>query len=281
MSGAQPLSEDEAPRLHAMVRELSHSAGVPVPRFYMIPQDQPNAFATGRSLKHSAVAVTRGITQLLSESELRGVIAHELAHIKNRDILTTSIAAAIGGAITYLGYMLLFMGGDDDSPLGLVGALAMMFLAPIAATLIQLGIPAARVRADATGACISGSANALADAARAPACRRAGDPHAGEPGRRAAVHREAVQRRRDGIPVLDPPPIEERVRRCASWAAYNSSISVPPRSWQHEGAVAAVSKGTAALFFASNLQVCEPFGTGAIEPEYPLADAIFRKASRI
>ena len=94
MSRAQPLSEEEAPRLHQMVRELSHSAGVPMPRLYMIPQDQPNAFATGRSPKHSAVAVTRGITQLLSESELRGVIAHELAHIKNRDILTTSIAAA-------------------------------------------------------------------------------------------------------------------------------------------------------------------------------------------
>jgi len=165
MSRAQPLSEEEAPRLHQMVRELSHSAGIPVPRLYMIPQDQPNAFATGRSPKHSAVAVTRGITQLLSESELRGVLAHELAHVKNRDILTTSIAAAIGGAITYLGYALLFMGGDDDSPLGLVGALAMVFLAPIAATIIQLGISRQReYAADATGARISGSANALADA---------------------------------------------------------------------------------------------------------------------
>jgi heat shock protein HtpX len=166
MSRAQPLSEEEAPRLHQMVRELSHSAGIPMPRLYMIPQDQPNAFATGRSPKHSAVAVTRGITQLLSESELRGVIAHELAHIRNRDILTTSVAAAIGGAITYLGYMLLFMGGDDDeSPLGLVGALAMVLLAPIAASIIQLAISRQReYAADATGARISGSANALADA---------------------------------------------------------------------------------------------------------------------
>jgi heat shock protein HtpX len=165
MSGAQPLSEEEAPRLHQMVRELSHSAGIPMPRLYVIPQDQPNAFATGRSPKHSAVAVTRGITQLLSESELRGVIAHELAHIKNRDILTTSVASAIGGAITYLGYMLLFFGGDDESPLGLIGALAMVFLAPIAAGLIQLGISRQReYAADATGAQISGSGNALADA---------------------------------------------------------------------------------------------------------------------
>ena len=164
MSRAQPLSEDEAPRLYQMVRELSHSAGVPMPRLYMIPASQPNAFATGRSPKHSAVAVTQGITQLLSESELRGVIAHELAHIRNRDVLIQTVAAAIGGAITWLGYALLFM-GDDESPLGLVGALAMVLLAPIAATIIQLAISRQReYAADATGAQISGSANALADA---------------------------------------------------------------------------------------------------------------------
>ena len=164
MSRAEPLSEEEAPRLHQMVRELSHSAGIPMPRLYMIPQDQPNAFATGRNPKHSAVAVTRGITQLLSESELRGVIAHELAHIRNRDVLIQTVAAAIGGAITWLGYALLFM-GDDESPLGLIGALAMVLLAPIAATIIQLAISRQReYAADATGAKISGSANALADA---------------------------------------------------------------------------------------------------------------------
>ncbi len=164
MSRAQPLSEDEAPRLYQMVRELSHTAGVPMPRLYMIPADQPNAFATGRSPKHSAVAVTRGITKLLSETELRGVIAHELAHIRNRDVLIQTVAAAIGGAITWLGYALLFM-GDDESPLGLVGALAMVLLAPIAATIIQLAISRQReYAADATGAQISGSANALADA---------------------------------------------------------------------------------------------------------------------
>jgi heat shock protein HtpX len=165
MSRAQPLSEEEAPRLYQMVRELAHSAGVPMPRLYMIPASQPNAFATGRGPKHSAVAVTQGITQLLSESELRGVIAHELAHIRNRDVLIQTVAAAIGGAITWLGYALLFMGGDDDSPLGLVGALAMVLLAPIAASIIQLAISRQReYAADATGARISGSANALADA---------------------------------------------------------------------------------------------------------------------
>jgi heat shock protein HtpX len=164
MSKARPLSEEEAPRLHQMVRELAHSAGIPMPRLYLIPASQPNAFATGRSPKRSAVAVTEGITQLLSETELRGVIAHELAHIRNRDTLITTVAAAIGGAITWLGYALLFM-GDDDSPLGLVGSLAMVLLAPIAATIIQLAISRQReYSADATGARIAGSANALADA---------------------------------------------------------------------------------------------------------------------
>jgi heat shock protein HtpX len=164
MSKAKPLSEEEAPRLHQIVRELSHSAGLPMPRLYLIPASQPNAFATGRNPKHAAVAVTQGITQLLSESELRGVLAHELAHVRNRDILTTSVAAAIGGAITWIGYMLLFM-GDDDSPLGLIGSLAMVLLAPIAATIIQLAISRQReYAADATGARIAGSGNALADA---------------------------------------------------------------------------------------------------------------------
>ncbi len=165
MSGAQPLEESEAPRLYQMVRELTTRAGLPMPRLYMIPQDQPNAFATGRNPKNSAVAVTRGITKLLSEDELRGVIAHELAHIQSRDILTQSVAAAIGGAITYLGYMLLWFGGDDESPLGLIGSLAMVILAPIAATLIQLAISRQReFSADATGAQICGNPESLASA---------------------------------------------------------------------------------------------------------------------
>jgi heat shock protein HtpX len=165
MSRAKPLSEAEAPRLHQMVRELCHSAEMPMPRLYVIPQEQPNAFATGRSPKHSAVAVTEGIMKHMSESELRGVIAHELAHIRNRDTLTQSVAAAIGGAITWIAYMLLWVGGDDDSPLGLVGAIAMVVLAPIAAGLVQMAISRQReFAADATGAQISKAPNALADA---------------------------------------------------------------------------------------------------------------------
>jgi heat shock protein HtpX len=164
-AGAKPISEQDAPGLYQMVRELTTRADLPMPRLYMIPSDQPNAFATGRSPKKAAVAVTEGITQLLSESELRGVLAHELAHVRNRDTLTQSIAATIGGAITWIAYMLLFFGDDDNSPLGLVASLAMVLLAPLAATLIQLGISRQReYAADATGARIAGSSNALADA---------------------------------------------------------------------------------------------------------------------
>lgn len=165
MSGAKPLEEPEAPRLFAMVRELCDRAKMPMPRLYVIPQDQPNAFATGRNPHKSAVAVTAGITRLLSEDELRGVIAHELAHIRNRDTLIQSVAATIGGAITYIAYMLMWFGGDDESPLGLVGALAMMILAPLAAAIIQLGVSRQReYAADATGAAISGSPESLASA---------------------------------------------------------------------------------------------------------------------
>ncbi len=165
MSRAQPISESEAPRLYQTVRDLCTRADLPMPRLYMIPADQPNAFATGRNPKHSAVAVTRGITQLLSEDELRGVLSHELAHVKHRDILITSVAATIGAAITYLGYMLMWFGGDDESPLGLVGTLAMVLLAPIAATIIQLSISRQReFAADATGAELTGNPESLASA---------------------------------------------------------------------------------------------------------------------
>ncbi len=162
---AKPVSEQEAPGLYAMVRELTTRAGLPMPRLYVIPSDQPNAFATGRSPKHAAVAVTSGITKLLSEDELRGVISHELGHVRNRDILTQSVAAAIGTAITWIAYMLLWFGGEDDSPFAIVAQLALVLLAPIAASLIQLAISRQReFSADATGAQICGNPEALASA---------------------------------------------------------------------------------------------------------------------
>jgi heat shock protein HtpX len=162
---ARPVSEQEAPGLYQMVRELTTRADLPMPRLYIIPSEQPNAFATGRGPNHAAVAVTQGITKLLSEDELRGVIAHELGHIRNRDMLTTTIAASIGTAITYLAYMALWFGGDDNSPLGAIAALAMVLLAPIAASLIQLGVSRQReFSADATGAQITGNPESLASA---------------------------------------------------------------------------------------------------------------------
>ncbi len=165
MSRAKPVSESEAPKLYQMVRELSTRADLPMPRLYMIPQDQPNAFATGRNPKHSAVAVTRGIVGLLSDDELRGVLSHELTHVRNRDILIQSVASSIGAAITYIAYMLLWFGDEDNSPLALVGQFAIFLLAPLAASIIQLAISRQReYAADAGGAEICGNPESLASA---------------------------------------------------------------------------------------------------------------------
>jgi heat shock protein HtpX len=165
MAGAKPVAENDAPGLYRIVRELTTRADLPMPSIYVIPQDQPNAFATGRSPKRSAVAVTSGIMKLLSEDELRGVLSHELAHIRHRDILVQSVAATVGGAITWIAYMMLWFGGEDESPLSLVASLAMVLLAPIAASLIQLAISRQReYAADATGAEICGNPESLASA---------------------------------------------------------------------------------------------------------------------
>jgi heat shock protein HtpX len=162
---AKPIEESENPRLYQIVRELTTRAGLPMPRLYMIPSDQPNAFATGRNPKHAAVAVTQGITKLLSEDELRGVLGHELTHVRNRDILIQSVASAIGAAITYIAYMLLWFGDDDNSPLGLAASLGLVILAPISATIIQLAISRQReYAADAGGAEICGNPESLASA---------------------------------------------------------------------------------------------------------------------
>ena len=213
MSGAKPISEQEAPRLYQMVRELTTRAGLPMPSLYLIPQAQPNAFATGRSPDKSAVAVTEGILTLLSEDELRGVIAHELAHIRNRDVLIQSVAATIAGAITYLAYMLLWFGGDDESPLGLVGSLAMVLLAPIAASIIQLAISRQReYSADATGADICGNPESLASALlRLEEGAKAMPMHVNQ----AAEPLYIVKPIHGGFAGLfsTHPPIEERVRR--------------------------------------------------------------------
>jgi heat shock protein HtpX len=186
-----------------------------MPRLYVIPQEQPNAFATGRSPKNSAVAVTAGIMTRLSEDELRGVIAHELAHIRNRDILIQSVAATIGGAITYLAYMLMWVGGDDNnSPLGVIGALAMVLLAPLAASLIQLSISRQReFSADATGAQICGNPESLASALlRLEESAKAIPMQVNQAAEPLYIVKPF---RGSGIAALfsTHPPIEERVRR--------------------------------------------------------------------
>jgi heat shock protein HtpX len=168
MSGARPVSEDEEPQLYADVRELAERAGLPFPRLYLIPSEQPNAFATGRSPKKSAVAVTEGLLRHLPREQVRGVLAHELSHIRNRDVLVVTIAAMIGAAVssiaTFLQFSFLF-GDDDENPLGFIGSLAAILIAPLAAMLLQLAVSRQReYLADATAAKLLGEGRPLAEA---------------------------------------------------------------------------------------------------------------------
>jgi heat shock protein HtpX len=160
-SGAQPISREASPRLYAVMERLAGKANLPMPKLYLIPQAAPNAFATGRNPHHASVAVTQGLLQLMDDEELEGVIAHELSHVRNYDILTSSIAATVAGAITWIAEMgrwgMIFggFGGarDDDREGGGLAAILMLFLAPLAALLLQLGISRQReYQADASGA---------------------------------------------------------------------------------------------------------------------------------
>jgi heat shock protein HtpX len=171
MYRAQPVTREELPRAYAAVERLTQKIGIPMPKIYVIPNDSPNAFATGRNPQHASVAVTQGILNLLNDEELEGVLAHELGHVNNRDILISSVAATVAGAITMLASMGRFamifggMGDRDENRGGGIGALFMLILAPIAASLIQLAVSRSReYQADATGAHFTGNPYALASA---------------------------------------------------------------------------------------------------------------------
>jgi heat shock protein HtpX len=173
-SGAVPISREENPRIYQIVERLAAKANVPVPKIYMIPTDSPNAFATGRNPEHASVAVTRGIMELCNDTEIEGVLAHELGHVRNRDILISAVVATVAGAITYIAQMVMWAemfggfgggGGRDEREGGVFSALAMMLVAPLAATLIQLAISRSReYEADSTGARITGNPQGLASA---------------------------------------------------------------------------------------------------------------------
>jgi len=166
-SGAQPVTREQLPRLYNVMERLAAKANIPVPKLYVVPDAAPNAFATGRNPQHASVAVTQGLLQIMNDDELEGVIAHELSHVRNYDILTSSIAATVAGAITYLAQWGWIFGGnrDDDREGGGLGAILMIFLAPFAALLLQLFLSRTReYAADETGARMVGQPYGLISA---------------------------------------------------------------------------------------------------------------------
>jgi heat shock protein HtpX len=218
-SRAQPVEPGALPWLEATVQELAARAGVPTPRLYLIPSEQPNAFATGRNPEHAALAVTEGLLGHLPQDQVKGVLAHEFAHIKNRDILVSSVAAMIAGAIAaianILQFSLLFGGEDEDSgPLGWIGLLGTIIVAPIAASLIQLAVSRQReYLADATGAQILGRATPLADALVTLERGSQAIPMNVNPATASLYAVNPLPRRGVATLFATHPPLAERVRR--------------------------------------------------------------------
>ncbi len=222
MYRAQPVTRDDLPRVYNVVERLTQRAGLPMPKVFVIPTDSPNAFATGRNPSHASVAVTQGILNLLNDEELEGVLAHELGHVRNRDILISSVAATLAGAITMLARMAMwgaifggYGGRDDRDRGGGVGALLMLILAPIAAILIQLAISRSReYQADATGAHFTGNPYGLANALRKLDSYSKRLPMAASP---STAHMFIVQPMLSGADLASlfstHPPIAKRIER--------------------------------------------------------------------
>src|SRR5215831_12106717 len=227
MYNAREVTESEAPMLWAVTHDLALKMNMPMPKVYVIPSDAPNAFATGRNPNHAAVAATEGILRLLTREELEGVMAHELGHVRNRDILIGTVAATIAGAISMLAHMaqwaMIFGGGGrrdrNEGPGGAIAAIAMIILAPIAAALIQMAISRSReYQADATGARISGNPLALASALRK---LQAGSQRVPLDATPATAHMFIVNPLRGGGLVnlfSTHPPLEERIARLEKMA---------------------------------------------------------------
>jgi heat shock protein HtpX len=221
MYGARPVTREELPRAYEVVERLTSKAGLPMPKIYVIPTESPNAFATGRNPQHASVAVTQGILGLLNDEELEGVLAHELGHVRNRDILTSSIAATLAGAITILARMGFWFGAfggggnSRDREGGGIGALFMLILAPIAAMLIQLWVSRTReYEADATGAHLTGNPYALASALEKISAVSRQVPLVASP---TSAHLFIVQPLISGQVFANlfstHPPIQERIKR--------------------------------------------------------------------
>ena len=217
-SRAKPVEPGSLPWLEAAVQDIAARAGVPTPRLYLIPEEQPNAFATGRNPQHAAVAVTEGLLRHLPQDQVKGVLAHEFGHIKNRDILVSSIAAMVAGAIAaianILQFSLLFGGDDEDSGLGLLGTIATIIFAPLAAMLLQLAVSRQReYLADATGAQLLGRAAPLADALESLERGAQALPMNVNPAEASLYAVNPLPRTGVATLFMTHPPLEERIRR--------------------------------------------------------------------